>query len=94
MLKIQIIHSIIATLNLFLIYVVWRFYKYVSILGDNALSVFYFIAFLCCFSLTIGIIANKIYGSINLGKEARLIRRAGIFTPILLLLIAIIILKI
>ena len=94
MLKIQIFHSIIATLNLFLIYVVWRFYKYVSILGDNALSVFYFVAFLCCLSLSLGIIVNKLYGSIHLGKEVDFIRRAGVVVPILLFLIAVIILKI
>ena len=85
----NIIHSLVAILNLFLIFLTYRYFSDINTLGDKSLSVLYFIIFVSFVCFIAGILANKNWGSISMGQIRNLSKYVELYIPIIAILLSV-----
>ncbi len=86
----NIIHTIVLILNLFLIFITYRYITDINTLGDKTLSVLYFIIFVSVVSFLAGALANKKLGSIGIGQIRNISKHIEFYIPILAVLFSVI----
>jgi len=79
----NIAHALVTILNLFLIFLTYRYFSDLNVLGDKFLSVFYFIIFISFVCFTAGILVNKKLGSISMGQMQNFSKHVETLIPIL-----------
>ncbi len=87
----NIIHTLVAILNLFLIFFIYRYFSDINTLGCKILTVLYFIIFLSFVCIFAGFLANKIFGSIGIRKVQNLSKYVELYIPIFVILLTIVI---
>jgi len=86
-----LIHSLIVVLNVFILFVIFRYVKDIQNLGDKTITVLYFIVFISMVSLFLGLVADKNFGMTGSDTSRKMIRAFEIYLPLLAVCLAIVI---